>query len=86
VQPIVFLDAIHVKVRSQGHVQKCAVYMALALTLEGNKELLGLWVGEAEGAKLWLSVVTELKNRGVKDILIAAIDGLAGFPEAIESV
>ncbi len=86
VYPIVYLDAIHVKVRSQGHVQNCAVYLALALTVEGNKELLGLWVGEAEGAKFWLSVLTELKNRGVKDILIAAIDGLAGFPDAIESV
>lgn len=86
VYPIVYLDAIHVKVRSQGHVQTHAVYLALALTLEGNKELLGLWVGEAEGAKFWLSVLTELKNRGVRDILIAAIDGLKGFPEAIESV
>ena len=86
VYPIVYLDAIHVKVRSQGHVQTHAVYLALALTLEGNKELLGLWVGEAEGAKFWLSVLTELKNRGVKDVLIAAIDGLKGFPEAIESV
>ena len=56
------------------------------MTLEGNKELLGLWVGEAEGAKFWLSVLTELKNRGVRDVLIAAIDGLKGFPEAIESV
>ena len=86
VYPIVYLDAIHVKVRSRGHVRTHAVYLALALTLEGNKELLGLWVGEAEGAKFWLSVLTELKNRGVEDILIAAIDGLKGFPEAIESV
>ena len=86
VYPIVYLDAIHVKVRSRGHVQTHAVYLALALTLEGNKELLGLWVGEAEGAKFWLSVLTELKNRGVEDILIASIDGLKGFPEAIESV
>ena len=86
VYPIVYLDAIHVKVRSRGHVQTHAVYLALALTLEGNKELLGLWVGEAEGAKFWLSVLTELRNRGVNDILIAAIDGLKGFPEAIESV
>ena len=86
VYPIVYLDAIHVKVRSRGHVRTHAVYLALALTLEGNKELLGLWVGEAEGAKFWLSVLTELKNRGVEDILIAAVDGLKGFPEAIESV
>ena len=86
VYPIVYLDAIHVKMRSAGHVQNTAVYVALAVNLEGNKELLGLWVGEAEGAKFWLSVLTELKNRGVEDILIAAIDGLKGFPEAIESI
>jgi transposase-like protein len=86
VYPIVYLDAIHVKMRSSGHVQNTAVYVALAINLEGNKELLGLWVGEAEGAKFWLSVLTELKNRGVEDILIAAVDGLKGFPEAIESV
>ena len=84
--PIVYLDAIHVKMRTSGHVQTQAVYLALALTLDGEKELLGLWVGEAEGAKFWLSVLTELKNRGVRDMLIAAIDGLAGFPDAIESV
>lgn len=86
VYPIVYLDAIHVKLRSSGHVRVQAVYVALALTLEGEKELLGLWVGEAEGAKFWLSVLSELKNRGLQDILIAAIDGLKGFPEAIESV
>jgi len=86
VYPIVYLDAIHVKMRSSGHVQTTAVYVALAINLEGNKELLGLWVGESEGAKFWLSVLTELKNRGVQDILIAAVDGLKGFPEAIESV
>lgn len=86
VYPIVYLDAIHVKVRSRGHVQTHAVYLALALNLEGNKELLGLWVGEAKGAKFWLSVLIELSNRGVEDILIAAIDGLKDFPEAIESV
>ena len=84
--PIVYLDAIHVKMRASGHVQTQAVYLALALTLEGEKELLGMWVGEAEGAKFWLSVLTELKNRGVQDMLIAAVDGLTGFPDAIESV
>lgn len=84
--PVVYLDAIHLKLRSEGHVQTLAVYLALALNLEGQKELLGLWVGEAEGAKFWLSVLTELKNRGVDDILIAAVDGLKGFPEAIEAV
>ncbi len=86
VYPIVYLDAIHLKLRNSGHVQNQAVYLALALTLEGEKELLGLWVGEAEGAKFWLSVVTELKNRGVRDILIASVDGLKGFPEAIATV
>lgn len=86
VYPIVYLDAIHVKMRSSGHVQNTAVYVALAINLEGQKELLGLWVGESEGAKFWLSVLTELRNRGVQDILIAAVDGLKGFPEAIASV
>lgn len=86
VYPIVYLDAIHLKLRRSGHVQTQAVYLALALTLSGEKELLGLWVGEAEGAKFWLSVLTELKNRGVRDLLIAAIDGLSGFPDAIASV
>lgn len=84
--PIVYLDAIHVKLRTSGQVQTQAVYLALALTMEGEKELLGMWIGEAEGAKFWLSVLTELKNRGVQDMLIAAVDGLTGFPEAIESV
>ncbi len=86
VYPIVYLDAIHVKMRASGHVQSQAVYLALGINLEGQKELLGLWVGEAEGAKFWLSVLTELKNRGVQDILIACVDGLKGFPEAIESI
>ena len=86
VYPIVYLDAIHVKQRAGGHVQNQAVYVALALTMAGDKELLGLWVGEAEGAKFWLSVLTELKNHGLHDILIASIDGLQGFPEAIASV
>jgi putative transposase len=86
VYPIVYLDAIHVKLRRAGHVQSQAVYLALAINLHGHKELLGLWVGEAEGAKFWLSVLTELKNRGVQDILIAAVDGLKGFPDAIEAV
>lgn len=84
--PIVYLDAIHIKMRSSGHVQNCAVYVALAINGEGKKELLGLWLGEAEGAKFWLSVLTELKNRGVEDILIAAVDGLKGFPDAISAV
>jgi putative transposase len=86
VYPIVYLDAIHVKLRMAGHVQSQAVYLALAINLEGHKELLGLWIGESEGAKFWLSVLTELRNRGVQDILIAAVDGLTGFPDAIEAV
>jgi putative transposase len=84
--PIVYLDALHLKLRVDRHVQTCAVYVALALNAEGHKELLGLWVGEAEGAKFWLAVLTELKNRGVDDILIAAVDGLKGFPDAIGAV
>jgi putative transposase len=84
--PILYLDAIHLKIRTSGHVQNCAVYVALAINGEGHKELLGLWIGAAEGAKFWLSVLTELKNRGVQDILIASVDGLKGFPEAIEAV
>ena len=86
VYPIVYLDAIHVKMRNSGRVESCAVYLALAVNLEGNKELLGLWIGAAEGAKFWLSVLTELQSRGVQDILIACVDGLKGFPDAIESV
>lgn len=84
--PVVYLDALHLKVRRSRHVENCAVYVALALNAEGHKELLGLWVGEAEGAKFWLSILSELKNRGVEDILIAAVDGLKGFPEAIAAV
>ena len=86
VYPIVYLDALHLKMRHEGRVQNQAVYLALGITLEGRKELLGLWIGENEGAKFWLSVMTELKNRGVQDILIACVDGLKGFPEAIESI
>lgn len=84
--PIVYLDAIHIKMRQERHVQSRAVYVALAINLEGQKELLGFWVGEAEGSKFWLGILTELKNRGVEDILIAAVDGLRGFPDAITAV
>jgi putative transposase len=83
VYPIVYLDAIHMKLRTNGHVQSQAVYLALGITIEGEKDLLGLWVGENEGAKFWMNVLTELKNRGVRDILIACVDGLKGFPDAI---
>jgi len=86
VYPIVYLDAIHLKLRTSGQVQSQAVYLALGINLEGHKELLGLWVGECEGSKFWLNVLTELQNRGVQDILIACVDGLKGFPEAIETV
>jgi putative transposase len=86
VYPIVYLDAIHLKIRTDGRVQNRAVYLALGINLEGHKELLGLWIGETEGAKFWLNVLTELSNRGLRDILIAAVDGLPGFPEAIASV
>ena len=84
--PIVYLDALHVKLRRHQHVEVCAVYVALGINVQGHKEVLGLWIGEAEGAKFWLGVLTELKNRGVEDILIAAIDGLKGFPDAIAAV
>ena len=85
VYPIVYLDAIHLKMRESGQVKNQAVYLALGVNMEGYKELLGLWVGESEGSKFWLGVLNELKNRGVKDILIACVDGLTGFPDAIEA-
>ncbi len=84
--PIVYLDCIHVKVRDAGSVRAKAVYLALGINMAGEKELLGIWIAQTEGAKFWLQVVTELKNRGVQDIFIACVDGLKGFPEAIETV
>lgn len=84
--PIVYLDCIHAKVRDSGAVRVKAVYLALGVNLNGDKELLGLWVAQTEGAKFWLQVTTELKNRGLQDIFIACVDGLKGFPEAIEAV
>lgn len=84
--PIVYMDALQVKVRSDSRVANKAVYLAIGINLQGRKEVLGLWAAENEGAKFWLSVVTELKNRGVQDIFIACVDGLKGFPEAIEAV
>ena len=86
VYPILYLDALHVKIREAGHVQNRAIYVVIGINLEGNKEVLGLWAGQAEGAKFWLQVVTELKNRGVQDIYIACVDGLKGLPQAIETV
>jgi len=86
VYPIVYFDALFVKVRDSGHIGNKAVYLALGVNMEGQKELLGLWIAQTEGAKFWLQVFTELRNRGVKDIFLACVDGLKGFPEAIESV
>jgi putative transposase len=86
VYPILYFDALFVKSRHEGPVQTKAVYVALGITIEGEKELLGLWLSESEGAKFWLSVFTDLKNRGVEDCFIACVDGLKGLPEAIEAV
>lgn len=83
--PIVYLDCIHVKVRD-GAVRVKAVYIALGINMAGEKEILGLWIAQTEGAKFWLQVVNELRNRGVQDIFVACVDGLKGFPEAIEAV
>jgi transposase-like protein len=86
IYPIVYLDCIVLKIRQDKRVINKAIYLALGINLEGHKELLGLWMAETEGAKFWLSVLTELQNRGLKDIFIAAVDGLKGFPEAINTV
>src|ERR1700761_73165 len=86
IYPVVFLDALRVKIRHEGIVKNKAIYVALALTLTGEKEVLGLWVEQTEGARFWLGVLNELKTRGIEDILIAVVDGLKGFPEAIEAV
>ena len=84
--PVVFLDAIRIKSRSDGVVQNMAVYLALGINIDGLKEVLGMWIAKTEGAKFWLSVLTDLKNRGLQDIFIATVDGLKGFPDAIETV
>ena len=81
--PVVFFDALRVKVRDEGTVRNKAVYLALGVRVDGTKEILGLWIEQTEGAKFWLRVMTELKNRGVNDVLIAVVDGLKGFPDAI---
>jgi putative transposase len=86
IYPIVYLDRLHLKIRDKGVVKTKAVYVAIGVNLEGVKDVLGLWVAQTEGAKFWLSILTELKNRGVQDVLIACVDGLKGFPEAIETV
>ena len=86
VYPVVFFDALRVKIRDEGLVKNKAVYVALALNPDGEKDVLGLWIEQSEGAKFWLKVMNELKARGLNDILIAVVDGLKGFPEAITSV
>ena len=86
VYPVVFLDCMVVKVRDGGTVQRRACYLALAITMDGQREVLGMWFQETEGAKFWMQVLTDLKQRGVQDILICCVDGLQGFPEAIEAV
>ena len=86
IYPIVYLDCIVLKIRQDKRVINKSVYLALGVNLDGQKELLGMWLSENEGAKFWLNVLTELQNRGVKDILIACVDGLKGFPDAINTV
>jgi putative transposase len=84
--PILYLDALVVKVKGQGRVSNKAIYLAIGVNCSGLKEVLGMWASETEGAKFWLAIITQLKNRGVRDIFIACVDGLKGFPEAIEAV
>ena len=86
VYPVIFFDALRVKIRDEGLVRNKAVYVALALNGDGEKEVLGLWIEQTEGAKFWLKVMNELKTRGINDVLIAVVDGLKGFPEAIGTV
>lgn len=86
IYPILYSDALQVKVKDQGRVSNKAIYLAIGINLQGTKEVLGMWVSETEGAKFWLSIITELKNRGVRAIFIACVDGLKGFPEAIETI
>ncbi len=86
VYPVVFLDALVLKIRDGGTVQRKACYLALAITMDGDREVLGIWFQDTEGAKFWMQVLTDLKTRGVRDILICCVDGLKGFPEAIEAV
>jgi len=86
IYPILYLDALFVKMRHEGRVENRAVYVVLGVGLDGVKDVLGLWVADTEGPKFWLTVVTELRNRGVQDVFIACVDGLKGFPEAIEAI
>jgi transposase-like protein len=84
--PVIFFDALRVNIRDEGHVSKKAIYLALAIRLDGQKELLGMWIERNEGSKFWMGILNELKNRGVEDMLIAAVDGLTGFPDAVQAV
>jgi putative transposase len=86
VYAVVFFDCLRVKIRDEGTVKNKAVYLAIGMRCSGHKEVLGLWIEQTEGAKFWLRVMTELRNRGVADVLIAVVDGLKGFPEAISSI
>jgi len=86
VYPIVFFDALRVKIRDEGFVRNKAIHIALGVRADGTKEILGLWLEQNEGAKFWLRVMNEMKNRGVEDVLLAVVDGLKGFPEAITAV
>jgi putative transposase len=85
--PIIYLDALYVKMRHEGRVENRAVYVAVGIKMDGLKDVLGLWTGDnTEGSRFWLTIMTELRNRGLKDVFIACVDGLKGFPEAIEAV
>src|SRR5215208_360312 len=86
VYPVIFLDALVLKIREGGSVQRRACYLALGITLDGDRDVLGMWFQETEGAKVWMQVLTDLKQRGVQDVLICCVDGLKGFPEAIEAI
>lgn len=86
VYPVVFLDALVLKIRDGGSVQRRACYLALGVAMDGARDVLGLWFQESEGAKFWMQVLSELKQRGVRDVMICCVDGLKGFPEAIEAV
>jgi transposase-like protein len=84
--PVIIFDALRVKIRDEGIVKNKAVYLALGIARDGSKDVLGLWIEQTEGAKFWLKVMTELKNRGVQDVLVTLVDGLKGFPEAIATI
>jgi transposase-like protein len=86
VYPVIFLDALMLKIRDGGSVEQRACYLALGVSVEGERDVLGMWFQEAEGAKFWMQVLNELRQRGVQDILICCVDGLNGFPEAIEAL